>query len=72
VFKLSSTTAFPTNIVPTAIPGVTDLLIRAMDNVFANFGNGPASANQPSGGNGQAVYQGAAGRVGTPQGTNSA
>jgi hypothetical protein len=72
VFKLSSTTAFPTNIVPTAIPGVTDLLIRAMDNVFASFGNGPASANQPSGGNGQAVYQGAAGRVGTPQGTNSA
>ena len=51
VGKLSNTTAFPSNIVPAAIPGVTDILLRAMENVYGRFGNGPASAAQPSGGN---------------------
>ena len=46
--KLSHTTAFPDNVVPAAIPGVTDILLRVMENVYAVLGVGLGSANQPS------------------------
>jgi hypothetical protein len=48
VNKLSHTTAFPDNVVPAAIPGVTEILLRAMENVYATLGVGLGSANQPS------------------------
>jgi len=48
VNKLSDTTAFPSNVVPAAIPGVTEFLLRAMENVYATLGRGPASSSQPS------------------------
>ena len=51
VNKLAHTTAFPTNVVPAAIPGVTDILLRVMENVYAVLGVGLGSANQPSNGN---------------------
>jgi len=72
VNKLSNTTAFPWNIVPKAIPGVTDILLRAMENLYGTFGNGPAGRVQPSTGNWSAVYQGAEAHVGSAQGTNAA
>ena len=59
VNKLSNTTAFPWNIVPKAIPGVTDVLLRMMVNVYGTLGLGPGSQVQPSTGNGTAVYGGA-------------
>jgi len=65
VNKLSNTTAFPWNVVPKAIPGVTAILLRAMENVYGLLGNGPASTVHPSGGNWSSVYQGAAASVGT-------
>jgi hypothetical protein len=58
VNKLANTTAFPSNVVPAAIPGVTDVLLRAMENVYGTFGAGPASTAQPSTGNWTAVYEG--------------
>jgi len=48
VNKLSNTTAFPDNVVPAAIPGVTDILLRVMENVYSVLGGGLGSANQPS------------------------
>ncbi|HXQ62509.1 MAG TPA: N,N-dimethylformamidase beta subunit family domain-containing protein [Acidimicrobiales bacterium] len=48
VNKLSQTTAFPDNVVPAAIPGVTETLLRVMENVYAVLGVGLGSANQPS------------------------
>jgi hypothetical protein len=56
VYKLSNTTAFPWNIVPKAIPGVTDVLLRAMENVYGALGAGPASALSPSTGNWTLAY----------------
>jgi hypothetical protein len=48
VNKLSHTTAFPTNVVPAALPGVTDVLLRAMENVYSVLGTAPGSATRPS------------------------
>jgi len=48
VNKLSNTTAFPTNVVPAAIPGVTEVLLRVMENVYSVLGGGPGSTTQPS------------------------
>ena len=72
VNKLSNTTAFPSNIVPAAIPGVTDVLLRAMENVYGTFGNGPASASQPSGANWSSIYTGSSASAGSATGTNAA
>ena len=66
VFKLSNTTEFPDNIVPAAIPGVTDVLLRAMENLYGAFGAGPASKGRPSGANWSQVYPGAAARAPRP------
>ena len=72
VNKLADTVAFPSNVVPAAIPGVTDILLRAMENLYGTFGAGPASATQPSSGNGAAVYQGATAAAGSAKPTNAA
>ncbi len=72
VNMLSNTTAFPSNVVPAARPGVTDVLLRAMENLYGVFGWGPASASKPSGGSWQAVYQGAAAQAKTAAPTNAA
>jgi len=48
VAKLANAPRVPANIVHPAVPGVTDVLWRLMENVFSVFGNGPASATHPS------------------------
>jgi hypothetical protein len=58
VNKLSNTTAFPTNVVPAAIPGVTEILLGVMENVYAVLGVGLGSANQPSRANAALVAPG--------------
>jgi len=68
VNKLSDTTAFPTNVVPVAIPGVTDILLGAMENLYGRFGNGPASQIAESTGNWTATYpagQGTTSQIGS-------
>jgi hypothetical protein len=54
--KLSDTTDFPTNVVPAPTPGVTDVLLRAMENVYGTLGRGPASLSRPSQRNWDTVY----------------
>ncbi|MGH9046261.1 MAG: N,N-dimethylformamidase beta subunit family domain-containing protein, partial [Acidimicrobiales bacterium] len=71
VYKLSDTTEFPSNIVPTAVPEVTEVLLRAMENAYGIFGAGPAWETQPSAGNSAEIYKGL-GDLPTAQGTNAA
>jgi hypothetical protein len=59
------------NVLPRAIPGVTDILLRAMENLYSRFGLGPATAAGSSSGNWSSVYAGAT-TVGTAVPTNSA
>ncbi|MHB8681726.1 MAG: N,N-dimethylformamidase beta subunit family domain-containing protein [Acidimicrobiales bacterium] len=61
VNKLADTQGVPSNVLPAAIPGVTEVLRRAMENVYAVLGAGPASASQPSRANWQGIEP-----VGTP------
>jgi hypothetical protein len=72
VFKLGNSTAMPSNILPRAVPGVTDVLLRAMENLYGVFGAGPAGATNPSGGNWSSVYTGSAVRSGSAAPTNAA
>ena len=72
VYRLANSTAMPANILPQAIPGETDVLLRAMENLYGLFGNGPAGAQQPSGSNWRSVYTGAAAQTGSAVPTNAA
>jgi hypothetical protein len=72
IYRLANSTAMPSNILPRAVPGETDILLRAMENLYGLFGHGPASATAPSGGNWGSVYVGAAARGASASPTNSA
>ena len=72
VSMLSTTGAIPSLVIPGPFPGVTDLVRRAMENVYGRFGLGPASSYGTSGGNWSAVYTGAAAAKGSAAGTPSA
>ncbi len=72
VSMISTTGAIPALVVPGPFPGITDVMRRAMENVYARFGLGPASSYGASGGNWTQVYSGAAARAGTAAGTVSA
>jgi hypothetical protein len=48
VCRLSDAPHIDTNIVFAPVAGVTPVLWRMMENVFALFGAGPASTSQPS------------------------
>ncbi len=72
IYRMSSSTLIPPNVLPNAIPGVTDVLQRAMENLYGVFGHGPASVTTPSQGNWRATYPGATAAVGAAQPTNSA
>jgi hypothetical protein len=72
VYRMANSTLVPPNILPTAIPGETEILLRAMDNLLGVFGPGAASATTPSGGNWDAIYTGAAARSTSARPTNAA
>ena len=72
VSLLGNTGAIPPNVIVPAIPGVTDVIRRAMENVYGRFGLGPATSYGSSGGNWADVYTGAAAAAGTAAGTPSA
>jgi hypothetical protein len=72
ICRLSNATLIPSNVIPAAVPGETDLLLRAMENVYARFGQGPATALGSSGGNWSSIYKGAAAQAGSATGTNAA
>ncbi len=72
VSMLSTTGGIPSLVIPGPFPGVTDVVRRAMENVYGRFGLGPASSYGSSGGNWTEVYTGAAAAAGTAAGTASA
>jgi hypothetical protein len=72
VYRLAQSTLIPSNVLPNALPGATELLLRAMENLYARFGQGPASALGSSGGNWSSVYTGAAAAVGSAPATPAA
>jgi hypothetical protein len=56
VYRLSNAPYIYPNLVPPAVPGVTSVFWRMMENVFSVFGAGPASASHPSVGNSAFFY----------------
>ena len=72
VSLLGNTGAIPPNVIVPAIPGVTEVIRRAMENVYGRFGLGPATSYGTSGGNWADVYTGAAAKAGTAASTPSA
>lgn len=72
VSMLSTTGAIPSLVIPGPFPGITDLVRRAMENVYGRFGLGPATSFGASGGNWTEIYTGAAASAGTAAGTPAA
>jgi hypothetical protein len=72
VLRLANSKYVPPNVLPSPIPGETEILLRAIDNLLGVFGRGPASATTPSGGNWDSVYVGAAARSASARPTNTA
>ena len=72
VSMLSTTGGIPSLVIPGPFPGITDVVRRAMENVYGRFGLGPASSYGSSGGSWTEVYTGAAAAAGTAAGTASA
>ncbi len=72
VSMVSTTGAIPSLVIPGPFPDITDVIRRAMENVYGRFGLGPASAFGASEGNWTEVYSGAAARAGSAAGTPSA
>jgi len=71
VSLFSTTGTIPSIVIPGPFPGVTDVIRRAMENVYARFGFGPASSYGSSTANWSAVYAGAP-AAGSAAGTPSA
>jgi hypothetical protein len=72
VFRLANSTAIPPNVVPQAVPGDTEILLRAMENVYGLFGGGPAGATKPSAGSWASIYTAATAGNGSAVATNTA
>jgi N,N-dimethylformamidase beta subunit-like protein len=72
VSMLSTTGVIPSLVIPGPFPGITDVVRRAMENVYGRFGLGPATSYGSSGGNWTEIYTGAAASAGTAAGTASA
>ena len=60
VGQISTTGVIPPIVIPGPFPGVSDVFRRAMENVYARFGLGPASSYGASSGNWSEVYTGSA------------
>jgi hypothetical protein len=72
IYRLANSTLIPPNVLPNPIPGETDVLLRAMENLYGVFGNGPASVTTPSEGNWRATYAGSAAQRTAAPPTNAA
>jgi hypothetical protein len=72
VYRLANSKAIPPNVLPAAVPGETEVLLRAMENLYSRFGLGPATQRGSSGSNWSSLYAGAAAQAGSAVTTNSA
>jgi hypothetical protein len=69
---LSDSTLIPGNVVPDATPGVTDHLLRVMENLYSVIAAGPASLVQPSQGTWHTAYAPGSAGIRAPTPNNSA
>lgn len=69
---LSNSTLIPGNVVPDAIPGVTEPLLRIMVNLYSVIGMGPASRTRPSQGTWRSVYTPGSASSAAPDTVNAA
>ena len=69
---LSTTGVIPSIVIPGPFPGITEVVRRAMENVYGRFGLGPATSYGSSGGNWTRGLHRAAATAGTAAGTPSA
>jgi hypothetical protein len=53
---LSNSQLIPPNVLPAAVPVITDALLRVMENLYSVIGTGPASITRPSQGTWAAAY----------------
>ncbi len=72
VGRMANAPAISALVLPPGLPGEREILLRAMENLYGLFGNGPASATMPSSGNWSAVYTGTALQSASAQPTVSA
>jgi hypothetical protein len=72
VSLLSTTGMIPSIVIPGPFPGVSDVIRRAMENLYGLFGLGPAGPYGSSGGNWSSVYTGASAAAATAAGTPAA
>ena len=72
VSLLSTTGSIPSLVIPGPMPGITDVVRRAMENVYGRFGLGPATLFGSSNGSWSEVYTGAAASAGSAAGTPTA
>ena len=72
ISKLSNAPRIPAIVLPPGLAGETEVLLRAMENLYGLFGNGPASVTMPSSGNWSAIYTGSAAQSASAQPTVSA
>ncbi len=69
---LGNSRLIPPNVLPWAMPGVTDKLLRIMMNLYSVIGLGPASLTRPSQGNWRTVYAPGSPSSGAPNTVNAA
>jgi hypothetical protein len=72
VGALSDSTLIPPNVVPDAMPGVTETLLTIMENLYAVIGAGPAGTTRPSQGNWKSVYAQGSASSAAPNTVNAA
>jgi hypothetical protein len=72
VYRLANSSAMPSNILPRATPGATEILLRAMENLYGVFGHGPAAISTPSEGNWSSIYAGGTATAGSAVPADSA
>ncbi len=72
VGALSDLPLVPGNVLPDPVPGVTDPLLRVMENLYAVVALGPASLTNPSQGTGETVYGAGGAAIRTPVPSNTA
>lgn len=72
VGQLSNGALIPPNVLPSAVPGVTAVLLRIMQNVYSVIGAGPGSLTHPSQGNWRAVYTPGSASINAPSTNNAA
>lgn len=72
VGQLANSALVPSNVLPSAEPSVTPVLLRVMENVYSVIGSGPGSVSQPSQGTWRSIYTAGSASISAPSTNNAA